>query len=380
LVRDASLRDAPHHEAGRGFVATFTPVIAGLDLAIPIRLTFRQPKSNGATVLGGLLALLSAATFAFETVASRRGVLTASVAQALAVTVPLGVPIFALFAAAFGAFATLAGFPAEAIVYLASAGVLHFVWGRYCNYRASKAMGAVLVAPVQQSNLLVTLALAIWILGERLTVLRIVGIVLVVLGPALTYDRARGAASDEAAPAGGDAPRLFQPNYAEGYLFAVLSATGYGISPILVRLALENRELNASLAGGLISYTAATLVFALILLLPGRWRHVRALDPGAAKWFAISGVCVCFAQMLRYAALVLAPVSVVTPIQRLSLVFRLYLSRLINPQHEVFGGRIVAATVVSLIGALALTVSTEMVQAALPLPDWARAAMNWQWP
>jgi hypothetical protein len=84
--------------------------------------------------------------------------------------------------------------------------------------------------------------------------------------------------------------------------------------------------------------------------------------------------------MLRYMALVLAPVSVVTPIQRLSLVFRLYLSRLINPQHEVFGGRIVAATVVSLIGALALTVSTEMVQAALPLPDWARAAMNWQWP
>ena len=142
-------------------------------------------------MLGGFLALLSAATFAFETATARRGVLTGSVAQALSITVPLGVPIFFLVAAAFGALGTIGGFSAEAIVYLASAGVLHFVWGRYCNYRASKAMGANLVAPVQQSNMLVTLALAIWILGEHLTPLRVLGIGLVILGPALTYDRTR---------------------------------------------------------------------------------------------------------------------------------------------------------------------------------------------
>lgn len=174
--------------------------------------------------------------------------------------------------------------------------------------------------------------------------------------------------------------KVFQPNYAEGYLFALLSSTGYGISPVLVRLALEDQGLQASLAGALISYAAAALAFALILLLPGQWRHVRALDPGAAKWFAISGVCVCLAQMLRYMALSLAPVSVVTPIQRLSLVFRLYFSRIINPEHELFGGRIAAATVVSLLGALALSVSTDVVQAALPLPDWATTVLNWRWP
>ena len=343
-------------------------------------------------MLGGLLALLSAAGFAFETATMRRGVVTASVTQALSVTVPLGVPILLLFAAAFGGLATIAGFSTEAVAYLAAAGVLHFAWGRYCNYRASKAMGANLVAPVQQSNMLVTLALAIWILGEHLTPLRVLGIGLVVLGPALTYDRSRRKASDVGARERSDAVlrtampveapkrRMFQPNYAEGYLFALLSSTGYGISPVLVRLALENKELAASLAGGLISYSAAALVFALILLLPGQWRHVRALDRGAAKWFAISGVCVCLAQMLRYMALTLAPVSVVTPIQRLSLVFRLYFSHIINPQHELFGGRIVAATAVSLLGALALSVSAEAVQAILPLPDWAKAVLNWRWP
>jgi drug/metabolite transporter (DMT)-like permease len=336
-------------------------------------------------VLGGLLALLSAAAFAFETATARRGVLTASVTQAMAITVPLGVPIFFVIAFVIGALPIVAGFPAEAVAYLAAAGVLHFVWGRYCNYRATKAMGANLVAPVQQANMLVTLGLAIWILGEHLTPLRIVGIGLVVLGPALTYDRSRRKASSaatiaDASPVEAETRSMFRPHYAEGYLFALLSSTGYGISPVLIRLALENKGLQASLAGGLISYVAAALAFALVLLLPGQWRHVRTLDPGAAKWFAISGVCVSLAQMLRYMALTLAPVSVVTPIQRLSIMFRLYFSRIINPEHEQFGGRIVAASVVSLLGALALSISTDVVQAALPLPDWAKTMLNWHWP
>ena len=61
------------------------------------------------------------------------------------------------------------------------------------------------------------------------------------------------------APAAPEAPKAFQPNYAEGYLFALLSSTGFGISPILVRLALENRDLAASLGGWLLSYVAAAL-------------------------------------------------------------------------------------------------------------------------
>jgi hypothetical protein len=79
-------------------------------------------------------------------------------------------------------------------------------------------------------------------------------------------------------------------------------------------------------------------------------------------------------------ALALAPVSVVTPIQRCSIVFRFYFSRVLNPEHEMFGGRIAAATVLALAGALALSVSTDAVQSLLPLPDAAKAVLNWKWP
>ena len=80
-----------------------------------------------------------------------------------------------------------------------------------------------------------------------------------------------------------------------------------------------------------------------------------------------------------FAALAVAPVSVVSPIQRLSLVFRIYFGWIINPKHEVFGGRIVAGTVLSLLGAVALSVSVEDVQHVLPLPDMLAALLNWHW-
>ena len=53
-------------------------------------------------MLGVCLAALSAATFAFNNASARRGVLTGSVAQALAITVPVGVPIFFLAAPCAG--------------------------------------------------------------------------------------------------------------------------------------------------------------------------------------------------------------------------------------------------------------------------------------
>ena len=64
-----------------------------------------------------------------------------------------------------------------------------------------------------------------------------------------------------------------------------------------------------------------------------------------------------------------APVTVVSPINRLTIVFRLYFSRLLNPQHEVFGGKVIIGTVISLAGAVLLSLSTDLVSSMLPLPD-----------
>lgn len=339
-------------------------------------------------MLGGLLAIMSAACFAFNNASVRRAVLTGSIVQGLSITVPIGLPLFFLAALVSGNLLAVAGFSAREIAALAAAGIVHFVWGRYCNYRATRAIGTNLVAPVQQFNLLITLAVAIWLLGEYLTPLKIVGIVLILLGPTFTMSRGGKAAppgeravlDDKVTPIDAEKPAGFQPKYAEGYLFSLLSATGHGLSPILIRIGLENHGTGASLAGGLVAYAAATALFGLILMWPGQWRHVRAIDGEAAKWFTFSGVLVFFSQMFLYMALSLAPVTVVAPINRLTILFRLYFSRLLNPQHEVFGGGVIVATVVSLAGALALTLSIDAVQSVVPLPDAVTSLLNWRWP
>jgi uncharacterized membrane protein len=326
-------------------------------------------------MIGGLLSLLSAVTFAYANASVRRGVLTGTVLQAVAISLPVALPFFVVAIAVSGGVTALAGFNARALILLALAGIVHFALARYCNYRATKAIGANLVAPVQQYSLVLTLALAIAWLGEVLTPLRILGIVLVVLGPAFTL-RADETAKPAELPAG---VMPFAPQYREGYLFALLSAVGFGISPILIAMAFQTKGLALGIAGGFVSYIAATLFVALAFLLPGERKSFRAIDRVSAIWFLMSGVAVGISQMTRYMAIAVAPVSVVTPIQRLSMVFRIYFGAWINPHHEVVGGRLIAGTLISLAGAIALSVSTDGILDALPLPGAVISVLSWTW-
>jgi uncharacterized membrane protein len=315
------------------------------------------------------------------------------VLQAMAITVPIGLPISFLVAVATGSLAAVAGFSSRALVALALSGIMHFVWGRYCNYRATRAIGTNLVAPIQQINLIFTLVLAILILGETLTPLRMLGIALVLLGPSFTLpernpksvpalgaDVTRQDLSAEPADDLIAAESVFRPSYAEGYFWGLLSATGYGLSPILVRLGLEGKGLAVSVAGNLVASLAATVVMGLFLLPPRQLAHALAVGREPAKWFTLSGVLVAISQLFLYMAMSIAPVTVVSPINRLSILFRLYFSRLLNPQHEVFGGKVVLGTIVSLAGAMVLSLSIDSVQSWLPLPDAALSVLRWHWP
>lgn len=319
--------------------------------------------------------------------------LTGSVAQGMAITVPLGVPMFLVVTAAVGYLGAVADFSGRTLLLLSLAGVLHFVWGRYCNYRATKAMGANLAGNLQQFDIVLSLALAMWLLGETLTPLKMVGIILVMIGAAMrprdkakpgptALPRNEGVEPAATLPSatGQPKPVAFTPNYAEGYLFGLLTMTGYAISPILIRSALENSSLGTSLAAGLVSYTAATVAIGLLLLWPGQMRHVLAVNRATVKWFTWSGVMVCISQMFRYMALAVAPVTVVQPIQRLSALFRILFGWALNREHEVFGREVILGAILSIIGAVALSLSTDIVVSLLPLPDWLIAVVRWQWP
>ncbi len=302
-------------------------------------------------MLGSILALASAALFGLNSASIRRGVLTGSVLHALAITVPLGVPLFALAYIAFGGFRSPASLSYPAWAWFAFAGVVHFTIGRYGNYRATRALGATLSAPLQQISIPVSLILALYFLDETLTVLMLVGILLVLVGPVVATWRPAG--DKVVATSSG-----FRPAYREGVLWGVVGAVAYGGSPLMFVKGLgSDATMTDGMAGGLISYAAAAIVILVVVLAAGGRSFMGQLDRTAGKWFLLSTVLIFLSQMLRYIALTIAPISVVVPIQRTSIVFRVVFGWIFNREHEVFGSRMLVGIAMSLIGAGVLSYS-----------------------
>ena len=69
---------------------------------------------------------------------------------------------------------------------MAGLGVLHFVIGRYCNFRANAVAGVNLTAPVVQLQVVVTMVLAVIVLHEPCTALQMIGGALILAGSLIT--------------------------------------------------------------------------------------------------------------------------------------------------------------------------------------------------
>ncbi|MEE2746139.1 MAG: EamA family transporter [Pseudomonadota bacterium] len=329
-------------------------------------------------MLGGILALFAAATFGLNSVAIRRGVLSGSVAQGLSISIPIAVPIFLLMALFTGALDLFSTLSLKSVLLLSFAGIIHFIFGRYANYRATKAMGANLVGPVISSSMILTLILAIIFLKEVMTPLRIIGIAMVVLGPAfmLKSPEVLGKKNSEIA-------KEFTPKLLEGYLFATLCAIAFGTTPIMLRSAfldIEGSSIISGILGGLVSYVSATLVLCVYLTKKKNWVHAMSIDREAAKWFTLTGLFVCVSHLFRFMALAIAPVSVVSPIIQSSGIFRTIFGWFINRNYEVFDFWIILGTLTTILGAVLLTLSVEDLFEMSALPSFVSDFLLLRWP
>ncbi len=309
-------------------------------------------------MLGAILALASAAFFGLNNATLRRGIIRGSVLQGMAITVPAGVPLFLGFAAVMGGFEAIAAWDVAPWFWMVMAGVTHFVIGRYGNYKATQLLGATLSTPIQQLSILVALVLAFLFLGETVNAMNIAGIVLVMVGPMMVMRR-RKAATEVGKSKG------FEPQYGPGLFWGAVCAVGYGVSPMFVALGIGEGGVADSIGGLLVSYVAASIIVIVWVMVAGGRGYMQGLDRASLGWFLLSALFVAMSQFFRYVALAVAPVTVVTPIQRLSVVFRLLFNALINRDHEVFDGWVIFSIFLSVFGAVALAVETPLLMGYL---------------
>jgi len=321
-------------------------------------------------LLGVLYAALGAFTFALNNVAMRRGVVTGSVLQGMALTVPVGGLSFLVLTIVFGELHHLALFPTGAIAWLACQGIVHFVFGRYCNYKSNQLMGVNLTAPVVQLQVPFAMLLAVVLLHEKFTVLQAIGSALMLGGSFITQANAgKGRRKGSSASVANTEP-VFRPRVFSGYLLGLGAAMCYGSSPLMARAAFLHAPGVSTAAGGCVAYAAATLFFLLILLKPGSASNIRSTKRENLPWFLASAVLVAVSQAFVYASLAVAPLMVVTPILQLSLVFRLFLSQLINREHEVMNTAVVIGAFTAVLGSILVALDTDELTTFVQLPSW----------
>ena len=329
-------------------------------------------------MLGALLSLVSAFSFSVNAIFVRRGMAGAgaTATQGAFITVLMGVPLGLLAVVLTGQLFRFGEVSANGYLLLAAAGIVHFGIGRYCNYRAVGAIGAPRAITIQAVAIPYSVLMAIFLLGEQPTTLMLAGIGLILLGPAVMVERRRspsspssGAAQREnvpseqtpspPAPERGQTETPAPPASAmelrqvEGYTFALFAAAAYGTSPLLIRAALEDATRTAAI-GTFVAYFGAAAVLMASLALPGQRQLIGAINLRYMRLFGGAGVSVFLAQLFRFFALSLADVTVVNPLQRMSGVFTLVLTYLVNRSLERLDWRVVTGVMVSFVGSALL--------------------------
>lgn len=319
-------------------------------------------------MLGAIYATLAALTFAMNNAAMRRGVLTGTAGQAIALTVPLGGLCFLAMAIVTGQIWSVQSFPLAAACWLSVQGVLQFLIGRYFNYEANRLVGVNISAPIIQLQVVVTMLLAVVLLKEEFTVLQAVGTVLMLggsFGTQLHKVPKPGTSSLKDAPSGKPA---FRPRYLPGIMCGLAAAVAYGVAPLLVRAAFESTPVKHVIAGGVIAYTAATVVLLVLVILIAPFRQsIRAVNRNSATWYAAAAALVAASHGFVYAALAVAPLMVVVPILQLSLIFRIFLSQLLNRDHEVMNAAVIIGSIVAVIGSIGVSMNTDYLLDALKI-------------
>lgn len=293
-------------------------------------------------MLGLVCAVMSAVAFAANDTALRRGILFASVYKSIIVTVPIGFPVFLLAITLTNSWSSFRALDLAQFLFFGSAGIIHFIFGRYFGYKTIESLGATQAGPIVQLGLLISIFFAYHLFDEEITNIHIIAIFLIILAPMIIL---LGHEGDKFTRSG------IEMKYKAGLFWGLSCAICYGISPLLVKSGFSNYSLEITILAGFISYISAIFFLILIMILTRvRIRDIIEMDKSALKWFTITGFMGSSAQLLRYIALGLIPISIVEPIHRTSVIFRVMFGFVINRNHEIINVRVLLGVALSIIG------------------------------
>jgi len=278
-----------------------------------------------------VLALTAALLSAAATIFIRQGLRTSDPYVGLWINVVVGTVGLWIAVLVTGG---LGHVSASGVAFFVLAGLIGTVGGRLTRFMAIESVGASITAALGNLNALVATILAILLLGEHVTVPIVTGTLVITLGTILLSWGGRRI---------GFQPRLLA--------LPLISAACFGVVAILRKLGLAEM---GPVTGAAVNITTAFIAFAAFLLASGQ-RDVMACRGRSLVYFVAAGVTENTGVFLNIVALGLGTVSVVTPLYGASPIFVLLLSFFFLRGIEALSGRVVAGTLLIVLGVYLIT-------------------------
>jgi transporter family protein len=191
--------------------------------------------------------------------------------------------------------------PINYVYIILSGACTGFSWLAY--FRALQLGNINKVTPVDKSSTILTIVLSIIILNEAITLKIILGIILIGFGTYLMITKKETIAKKE--------KRTW-------LIYAILSAVFASLTSILAKMGMEG--INSQLATAL--RTIVVLIMSwIIVFASNRHKEIKAIDKRAWLFIILSGVATGISWLCYFQAVKDGINSIVTPIDKLSIVF-----------------------------------------------------------
>lgn len=192
-----------------------------------------------------------------------------------------------------------------------AAGAVGASFGKIFYYKGIDRVGASKSTSVKNSSPILTVLLAVIVLGEELTFPVAVGSVLIVLG-ILVLSRVEIKGEE-------------RPSRVSYFFYPLMAALCFGINPVFKKIGIDASSLPT--LGAVISQSTALIV----MLTAGRFLKIKPkwerIPTKSLILFSLSGVTEALGSLFTFFALVHAPAVLVTPIWRISPLVTFVLAR-----------------------------------------------------
>lgn len=258
-----------------------------------------------------LLAFGSALFSGLTSITAKCGIKKTDSTVATAIRTGVILVCSAIMVCVVGSWGELPEIDAKSWIFLALSGIATGAsW--LCYFKAISTGDINKVVPLDKSSTVLTAIIAMIFLGESVTVPKVTGLIVITVGTYLMIGKKDG-----------------EPETKKGagwFVFGALSAVFAALTSVLAKVGIRNVESNLATA----IRTAVVLVMAwLTVFATGKTGKIKETPKNELIFIVISGILTGASWICYYKALQLGEVSVVAPIDKLSIVVTVVFSYIV---------------------------------------------------